>query len=291
MIFSTPHLTEVREYAKTVVEVGVLAFLIYQALRFVRGTRAAMVLAGLAVTLVVTTTLAQMFGLEVIDWILTRLWTLLALSVLIIFQPEIRRAFAELGRQQSRLRLGRGSRRSTDVVDTLVDATYYLASHRIGALIAIERTIGMRSYTETGTYINAPVSSKLLSTIFFPNTPLHDGGVVIRGDMLVAAGCIFPLTQNTEQNRSLGTRHRAGLGISEETDAVVIIASEESGAVSVAHRGHLIRGVARERLRRHLTNWLVKREMRQERGKLPFLDLEDTAVQLEDDFAAEEDEG
>lgn len=291
MIFSTPHFTEAREYAKTVVEVGVLAFLIYQALRFVRGTRAAMVLAGLAVTLVVMTTLAQTFGLEVIDWILTRLWTLLALSVLIIFQPEIRRAFAELGRQQSRLRLGRGARRSTDVVDTLVDATYYLASHRIGALIAVERTIGMRSYTETGTYINAPVSSKLLSTIFFPNTPLHDGGVVIRGDTLVAAGCIFPLTQNTEQNRSLGTRHRAGLGISEETDAVVIIASEESGAVSVAYRGHLIRGVPRDRLRRHLTNWLVKREMRQERGKLPFLGLEDTAIQLEDDFAAEEDEG
>jgi diadenylate cyclase len=282
MSFIHAHFAEVLEYAKTLFEVGVLTFLIYQALRFVRGTRAAMVLAGLAMTLVVMTTLAQVLGLEVIDWILTRLWTFLALSLLIIFQPEIRRAFAELGRQQSRLRLGRHGRRTADLVDILVDATYYLADHRIGALIAVERSIGMRSYTETGTYINAPVSSKLLSTIFFPNTPLHDGGVVIRDNTLVAAGCIFPLTQSSDQNRSLGTRHRAGVGISEETDAVVIIVSEESGAVSLAHRGHLIRGVERERLRRHLINWLVKREIRQERGVRPLLDLDDTSIDLEE---------
>lgn len=276
MSFTATHLTTIREYAKTIVEIGVLWFLIYQALRFVRGTRAAMVLAGMVLTFVVMTVLSRFLGLEVIDWLMNRLWTLLALSMLIIFQPEIRRAFAELGRQQSRLRIGGGARRNADMVDTLVDATYYLANHRIGALVAIERSIGMRSYTETGTYINAPVSSKLLSTIFFPNTPLHDGGVVIRGTTLVAAGCIFPLTQNTDQGRSLGTRHRAGLGLSEETDAVVIIVSEESGTVSLAYRGHLIRGVARDRLRRHLTNWLVKSEMREDRGKHALLNLEDT---------------
>jgi diadenylate cyclase len=287
MSFLKTHFAEALEYAKTVAEVGILTFLIYQALRFVRGTRAAMVLAGLAITLVVMTALAQAFGLEVIDWILTRLWTFLAVSLLIIFQPEIRRAFAELGKQQSRLRIGHRARRSADLVSTLVDATYYLADHRIGALVAIEQSIGMRSYTETGTYISAPVSSKLLSTIFFPNTPLHDGGVVIRGSTLVAAGCIFPLTQSSDQNRSLGTRHRAGVGISEETDAVVIIVSEESGAVSLAYRGHLIRGVEKERLRRHLTNWLVKREIKQERGSRPLLDLNDTAIELED---FEEDE-
>jgi diadenylate cyclase len=282
MFLSSPQFVTIREYAKTIIEIGVLWFLIYQALRFVRGTRAAMVLAGMAVMFVFMTILAKTFGLEVIDWIMTRLWTLLAVSLLIIFQPEIRRAFAELGRQQSRLRIGRGARRSADMVDTLIDATYYLAGHRIGALIAVERSIGLRSYTETGTYINAPVSSKLLSTIFFPNTPLHDGGVVIRGDALIAAGCIFPLTQNADQSRSLGTRHRAGLGISEETDAVVIIVSEESGAVSLAYRGHLIRGVVRDRLRRHLTNWLVKSEMREERGKHPLLNLDETNIEFEE---------
>lgn len=282
-MLSSPHqFTAIREYAKTILEIGVLWFLIYQVLRFVRGTRAAMVLAGMAVMFVCMTLLAKAIELEVIDWIMSRLWTLLAVAILIIFQPEIRRAFAELGRQQSRLRIGRGARRSADMVDTLIDATYYLAGHRIGALVAVERSIGLRSYTETGTYINAPVSSKLLSTIFFPNTPLHDGGVVIRGDTLIAAGCIFPLTQNADQSRSLGTRHRAGLGISEETDAVVIIVSEESGAVSLAYRGHLIRGVVRDRLRRHLTNWLVKSEMREERGNRPLLNLDDTNIEFEE---------
>ncbi len=282
MLSSSHQFTTIREYAKTILEIGVLWFLIYQVLRFVRGTRAAMVLAGMAVMFVFMTLLAKAIELEVIDWIMGRLWTLLAVAILIIFQPEIRRAFAELGRQQSRLRIGRGARRSADMVDTLIDATYYLAGHRIGALVAVERSIGLRSYTETGTYINAPVSSKLLSTIFFPNTPLHDGGVVIRGDTLIAAGCIFPLTQNADQSRSLGTRHRAGLGISEETDAVVIIVSEESGAVSLAYRGHLIRGVVRDRLRRHLTNWLVKSEMREERGNRPLLNLDDTNIEFEE---------
>ena len=204
MLSSSHQFTTIREYAKTIIEIGVLWFLIYQALRFVRGTRAAMVLAGMAVMFVFMTLLAKALGLEVIEFIMSRLWTLLAVALLIIFQPEIRRAFAELGRQQSRLRIGRGARRNADMVDTLIDATYYLAGHRIGALVAVERSIGLRSYTETGTYINAPVSSKLLSTIFFPNTPLHDGGVVIRGDTLIAAGCIFPLTQNADQSRSLG---------------------------------------------------------------------------------------
>jgi len=289
MSFSSTHFSELREYAKTIIEIGVLWFLIYQALRFVRGTRAAMVLAGMAVMFVVMSFLAKTLGLEVIGWIMSWLWALLAVALLIIFQPEIRRAFAELGRQQSRLRIGRGARRNTDMVDMLIDATYYLGGHRIGALVAVERNIGLRSYTETGTYINAPVSSKLLSTIFFPNTPLHDGGVVIRGDTLVAAGCIFPLTQNADQSRSLGTRHRAGLGISEETDAVVIIVSEESGAVSLAYRGHLIRGVVRDRLRRHLTNWLVKSEMREERGNRPLLNLDDTNIEFEE--LGEEGEG
>jgi diadenylate cyclase len=144
-------------------------------------------------------------------------------------------------------------------VNTLVDATYFLADRRIGALIAIEQSIGLRSYAETGTPVEATVSAKLLSSVFFPNTPLHDGGVIIRRDQLVAAGCIFPLSQSPELGMTLGTRHRAGVGLCEETDAVVIVVSEESGAVSLARSGRLTRGVARERFKRHLTNYLVKK--------------------------------
>jgi diadenylate cyclase len=200
-------------------------------------------------------------GMEVIEWILLKVWAFLFLTVLIILQPELRRAFAEIGSQPSLLRTHSGEKREKEIISVLLDATTYLAAHRIGALVAIEQEIGLRPYVETGTYINAPVSSELLSTIFFPNTPLHDGGVILREGSIVAAGCIFPLTQSAELSKSIGTRHRAGVGLTEETDALVIIVSEESGAVSFARGGRLIRGISRERLERHLMNYLVKKRL------------------------------
>lgn len=254
-------------YLRIACEVGLLAFMLYSVLYFVRGTRADTILAGLTIAIIATGLLSRFLGLEVIEWLLMKVYTFLALSVLILFQPEIRRAFAELGSRQSKLRAQTGPKRETELIEELLEATFFLADRRIGALIAVEQDIGMRAYAETGTPIDAPVNAKLLSTLFFPNTPLHDGGTIISGNTVTAAGCIFPLTQAPELSKSLGTRHRAAVGVTEETDAVVIVVSEESGAVSLAHKGRLVRGIDPDRLKRHLTNYLVKKPMERSRRK------------------------
>jgi diadenylate cyclase len=256
-------------YVKVGIEIGLLAVLIYLALQFVRETRAVAILAGTIILALGLSILSRAFDLEVIGWLVGRMWAGLAFASVIVFQPEVRRALSEIGRRPGLLLAHGHDARSMDLVNTLVDATFFLADRRIGALIAIEQSIGLRSYAETGTPIDAAVSSKLLSSVFFPNTPLHDGGVIIRRDQIVAAGCIFPLSQSPDLGKTLGTRHRAGVGLCEETDAVVIIVSEESGAVSLARSGRLTRGVARERLTRHLTNYLVKKATaRRSRGML-----------------------
>jgi diadenylate cyclase len=251
-------LSEILVYLRFGLEIAILSFGIYSALLFVRGTRGATILAGITSLTIMLNLISRSFGLEVIEWLLMKMWTFLALSVLIVFQPEIRRALAELGSKQTRLRMRMPSKQNRVVTERLLDSTFFLASRRIGALIAIERDIGMRSIAETGTPINSPLTKELLTTFFFPNTPLHDGGTIIRGEMIVAAGCIFPLTDDPDMSKSLGTRHRAGVGITEETDAVAIIVSEETGSVSLAFRGRLIRGINRNRLERHLKNFFMK---------------------------------
>jgi len=255
MMQAPAYLQSLFNFFRVAAEVGILAFLIYGILLFLRGTRSAPILAGFTIVAIILSFVSRALGLEVITWLLMKMWTLAALSVLIIFQPEIRRAFAEVGSSQVRLR--GTSKRERQRVDILVNSAIYLSSHRIGALITVERDIGMRAICETGTLIQAPLSQELLTTFFFPNTPLHDGGVVIRGSTVVAAGCIFPLTRDQELSKSLGTRHRAAVGITEETDAVVIVVSEESGAISLAYKGRLVRGLSRNRLERHLVKHLV----------------------------------
>ena len=242
---------------KIIFEIGLLSFIFYSILLFIRGTRAAPVLAGMTVFVLFLFLLSQVFDLEVMGWLLSKMWTVFMLAILIIFQPELRRAFAEVGS----IRRGSSSgttRRNKETISTLADTAYYLADRKIGALVAIERTIGMRIIAETGTLINTAVNGELLASIFYPNTPLHDGGVIIKDGKIVAAGCIFPLSQNDDIGKSLGTRHRAGVGMTEETDCISIIVSEETGAVSMAYMGHLIRDIDRDRLIRHLTNYLVK---------------------------------
>jgi len=287
----TPFLIQVSGYLRVACEIGILAFLIYTALLFVRGTRAVTILAGLAIVIMVMSLLSRFLGLDVIEWIVMKVWAFLALSVLIIFQPEIRRAFAQIGSQQTRLRIHSRGKREKAQINILLEATFYLADHRIGALIAIERDIGARAFAETGTFVNAPLSRELLTTIFFPNTPLHDGGVIVREGTLVAAGCIFPLTQSPDLSKSLGTRHRAAVGVTEETDAVAIVVSEESGAVSLASRGRLIRGISRDRLQRHLTNFLVKQRIAQSRTVITTGFAELQASLAEDAESDEEDGG
>jgi len=213
------------------------------------------VLVGLALLLVVLIGLTQIFSLDALNWILRRFSVYLAVALLVIFQPEIRRALAELGRQP--VFVVPVEKRS--VVDHIVQAVVLLAEHRVGALIAVEREIGTRAIQDTGVKLDAKVAPELLASLFFPHTPLHDGGVIIGGNRIRAAACIFPLSHNADLQNKLGTRHRAAVGLSEETDAVVVVVSEETGTISVSYRGRLSQGLDGERLKRFLTSLLLKR--------------------------------
>lgn len=258
-----------------IIEVGLLAVLIYMLLNFLRGTRALPIIVGIVITTTVGFLLSQQFELVVIQWMLTKVPGLLAFALLIIFQPELRRVFAEIGANPRRLLLNT-EQQETEIIDILIEASYALAAKKTGALIAVERNIGMRSYIETGISINANVSVELLNTIFVTKTPLHDGAVIIRHSTIVAANCFFPLTQ-TELSRTLGTRHRAGVGVTEETDSVVIVVSEEKGWVSLAHKGRLVQNIDEERLRRHLTNYLIRMKDKPSKVPMPKTPLEDGA--------------
>jgi len=240
-------------------EILVLSFLFYYAILFFRGTRGAQVLLGFVTAVVVMLVLTRLFNLDTLNWLLQRLSVYLVIAFLVIFQPEIRRALAELGKQH----VFAATQRERGVLDEIVQAVSRLAADKIGALIALEREIGTRAVQETGTRLDSTVTAELLATIFFPHTPLHDGGVIIEGDRIRAAGCIFPLSGR--DIGKIGTRHRAAVGISEETDAVVITVSEETGAISLAYKGRLIRGLDEGRLRRILSSVLLRSAKTQNR--------------------------
>ena len=237
-------------------EVFVLAVVYYYVFLFLRGTRGAQVLEGLVIVIVALQGATYFLHLNELNWLLRKLSVYVAIALLVIFQPEIRRALAELGRQP----VFNTTQQTRSVIDHLVQTVVFLADHKVGALIAIERDIGIRAIRETGTRIDAPVVPELLSTIFFPHTPLHDGGVVIKDSRIAAASCIFPLSQQANLHKSLGTRHRAAVGLTEETDAVVVIVSEETGTISVSYRGRLSRGLDEEKLRRFLVALLKGRK-------------------------------
>ena len=235
------------------IEVFVLAAMFYYLFSLFRGTRGAAILSGLIILYGALYAITSLSHLDILNWLLLRLMVYLSLSFVVIFQPEIRRALAQLGRP-----VWKSSSISSqkDLVDPIMQAVQLLSARKIGALIAIEREIGTRALQDTGTPINATVSAELLATIFFPRTPLHDGGVIISGKKIRAAGCLFPLSQKPEISKALGTRHRAAIGITEETDAIVVVVSEETGAISIAYNGRLRRGLSPDRLRRVLTSML-----------------------------------
>jgi diadenylate cyclase len=240
-------------YWKPVFEIALLTAFIYYMFLLFRGTRGAAVLTGFIIVLLVIVGLTQLFQLDVISWILGRFFTFLAIAVLVIFQPEWRRALAEVGSRQ----LFSSPRQRGEMIDVLVETARSLSQKRCGGLMAVEREIGFRGVSETGVPIGAKATPELLTTIFFPNTPLHDGGVVLRGDQIVAAACVFPLTQRQGLSASTGMRHRAAMGLTEDSDAVVVVVSEETGEISVAHRGHLVQGLDPDGLRAFLTTTLT----------------------------------
>lgn len=237
-----------------ILEILVLAVLFYYIILFFYGTRGAQILLGFAVLFVTLLVLTQVFNLDALNWLLKRFSVYLAVAFIVIFQPEIRRALAELGKQH----VFASTARERSLVDNIVQAVLLLAERKIGALIAVEREISTRAVLETGTRIDSLVTPELLASIFFPHTPLHDGGVIVQRDRLVAAGCLFPLSQRQELSKTLGTRHRAAIGLTEEADAIVVVVSEETGTISVAYKGRLTQGLDEARLRRLLAAVLLR---------------------------------
>lgn len=236
-------------FLKAFIEILVLWFVFYTLLVFLKGTRAIQVLRGLII-LVLAFFLAQYFKFYTLDWILSRLLAISVIAFLILFQPELRRGLASLGRK----RIFNILPTEAKVIEELTEAALLMSKRKIGALIAIEREASLEHYLESGVAIDSRVSSELLCTIFTPNTPLHDGGVIIHQERIVVAGCLFPLTENPKINKLLGTRHRAAIGLTEETDAVVIVISEETGGISIAIGGKLTRQLDKDGLTRILRN-------------------------------------
>lgn len=231
---------------KDLVEILVVAWVFYRLLLVLAGTRAIQMLLGLFL-LVAVYVAARVLSLGLLEYLLQQLFQFGVIAALVVFQPELRNALAHLG-QNRILRLFSGLQQS-EVAEEISAAAEELARDKVGAIIAIEREVALGEYVETGTPLEAKVSAALLQNLFTPLSLLHDGAAVIRGDEIVAAGVILPLTQYPVPDRSLGTRHRAALGLSDETDALIVVVSEETGTISVAHRGQLVRRLSPDDLR------------------------------------------
>jgi diadenylate cyclase len=236
------------------IEILLLAVSIYYGYLYFRGTRGAKVFTGLAILFIFLTLVSQILNLTVISWLLRSLTAFIAVALVVIFQPELRRALAELGSNH----FFSSARQNRETIDIVADAVFELANKQLGALIAIERDTGIRSFAESGVNLDCEISQELLLTIFFPKTPLHDGGIIIRDDRIIAAACIFPVSQREDLDRTFGLRHRAGLGITEESDAIAIVVSEETGNISVCHRGKIERGFKPGNLEKRLAELLLR---------------------------------
>jgi len=231
---------------RPLIEVLFIWVLIYSVIRFFQGTRAMQVLLGLII-LVVIFLAAKLLELNSIIWVLSKVFAVGVVAFLIIFQPEMRRVLARIGTTMSSGFLTKGG-----TIDEVIRACDHMARQRIGALIALERDVGLKSYIESGMMIDAKVSGELLLSLFDPHTPTHDGAVIITGDRIASCGSLFPLTQMTDLPTSVGTRHRAAIGLTEENDAVCVVVSEETGSISVSVFGKLTKALDLEDLKRIL---------------------------------------
>ncbi|TSA31943.1 MAG: TIGR00159 family protein [Verrucomicrobiaceae bacterium] len=243
-----------RENWTSGVEILILAVVLYYIYLYLRGTHGARILMGLALVFLTLTLVSQLLNLIVIGWILKSFSVFLAIALVVIFQPELRRALTELGSH----RFFSSVFEERETIEEITDTVFELASKGFGALIAIERELSLKALSDTGVLIDSEYSKELVLTIFQPKTVLHDGGLIMRGDRIVSAACIFPLTQREDLDRNLGLRHRAGLGLSEESDAVAIIVSEETGQVSICHSGLIERNLSLEKFRRRLSQLLLQ---------------------------------
>ncbi len=227
-----------------VLDVLLVWYVVYKALTLIKGTKAVQLLKGLLIV-VLAKFATYVFGLDTLDWLLQEVIDWGFLAIIIIFQPEIRRALEQIGRGKIFQRTNNQQEdEQTRLVEAMKKSVSYMAKRRIGALISIEKETGLNEYIETGIKMDASISSELLINIFIPNTPLHDGAVIIKKDQIAAAACYLPLSESAFISKELGTRHRAALGLSEVTDAITVVVSEETGAISITVNGNLHRNLS-----------------------------------------------
>jgi diadenylate cyclase len=238
---------------RSLFEIVLLSVVIYYGYLYFRGTRGAKVLTGLAIVFLTLTLISTLLNLVVIGWIVRSFSVFLAVALVVIFQPELRRGLAELGGHP----IFSLTSEKRETVHDIAEAITQLANKQFGALIAIERDTSIRVYEETGVTIDAEFSVELLLTLFHPKAALHDGGVIVRNGRIAAAACIFPVSQRETLDRSLGLRHRAGLGITEESDAIGIVVSEETGGISLCHRRRIERNFTPETFRQRIAELLL----------------------------------
>ncbi len=234
-------------------DVSLVALVFYGLLFLLRETQAVQLLRGIIILVLLVGVLSAVRELRAFNWLVRSAIPALLISIPVIFQPELRRALERLGRTGTLLTSPTRERDMTTVIKGIAVASQTLSERRHGALIVLERETGLGEYIDTGIGMDAAVTPELLETIFFPNTPLHDGAVIIRGTRIVAAACVLPLAENLTSERHLGTRHRAALGITVGTDAVTVVISEETGIISIAHNGRMIRRMDTKRLQKILT--------------------------------------
>ncbi len=239
---------------RAAIDILIVAYILYRVLLLIRGTRAVRVAVGLVV-LSVFYGLANLFNLKTVDWALSNIFTYFVFAVIVLFQSELRRGLAILGRTPFFRDLTKSIQ--SEPFEDVISAATAMAAERRGAIFVFERTVGLRNYIDQGIQLDALISYDLLFSIFHTETPLHDGAVIIQGDRLAAASCFLPLTTNPRLSREMGSRHRAAIGISEETDAVALVVSEETGTISIAVDGRVTRRMDAATLRRRLRDLLV----------------------------------
>jgi diadenylate cyclase len=233
------------------IEILLLATCIYQIYRAFRATRGAQILVGLGTILVVLTLVSTVFKFEVIQWLLVQTAQFLAFALIVIFQPELRTGLARLGSNRLFSLYGR---RRLDFLERFTDAVINLSKKRVGALFAIQRDVSLKEQLDTGVALDARFSPELAMAVFFPKAPLHDGGMIIADDRVAGAACVFPVTEREMQDRSTGLRHRAALGLTERTDAICVVVSEETGGISICENGALQRNLTEKQFRERIAN-------------------------------------
>jgi len=264
-VFRVDELKELLPYLKmwnTYVDIGIIALIIYKAMNLIRETRAEQLIKGIAM-LLIATKLSEVLGLHTVYWLLKNAMTVGVIAILIIFQPELRRALEHIGRGRFFIKGELLEHEIDSMLDEVCVAVAQLSKSKTGAIIVIEQETGLNEYIETGTKLDSVVTNEILINLFVPNTPLHDGAVIIRRNRIAAAGCFLPLTQSQNLSKELGTRHRAAIGITEISDSMVIIVSEETGVISFAKMGRLSRYLDTKSLREIIKNSIKARENKQ----------------------------